>query len=160
MNSQECPWFRAGCTMEDTLWHDYKWLCLCSLKPTLILNGYDIRGNPCSTAFFNFYLSYFAPNTMNKALKIYEANWFCNRSRNVQWRSVDVSFQQPLNQWRSLTRNFVLIYLHLKCGRGGVVYLFQYWEEGIGETVVAAFKRGDGLLKLMRSGWITGLIAF
>lgn len=161
MNTQECSWFRAGCTMDDTPLYDCKWLCLRSLKPTPILNGCDVWGHPCSTAFFNFYLSYFAPNIMNEALKIDEADPFCNRSRNVQWRSVDLPFQQPLNQWRSLTRNFVLIYLHLKCGRGGVVYLFQYWEEGIGKTVVAVKRTGGWAAKtdaLWVNHWINCIL--
>lgn len=56
---------------------------------------------------------------MNKALKIH--------ATAVETGGEEVlMFQQPLNQPWSLTRDFVLIYLHLKCGRGGVVYLFQY----------------------------------
>lgn len=148
MNSRECPWFRAGCTMDAPLWYDCKWLCLHSPKPTLKLNRFDVQGILCSTTLFFCHILH--QNIMNQALKVYEADSFCNRSEEV------LTFQQPLNQWRSLTRDFVLIYLHLKCGRGGVVYLFQYWEEGIGETVVA--NGGDGLLKLMSSGWITGLV--
>lgn len=54
---------------------------------------------------------------MNETLKMYELNPFCHRSRNMQFvASVDVPFQQPLDQWWSLTGDFVLIYLHLKCG--------------------------------------------
>lgn len=54
----------------------------------------------------NFYLSYFAPNIMNKALKIYEADSFCSRGRNGQWRSVDVPFQQPNEGFRPHLSSF------------------------------------------------------
>lgn len=56
---------------------------------------------------------------MNKALQI-------DASAVETGREEVLTFQQPLNQPWSLTRDFVLIYLHLKCGRGGGVYLFQY----------------------------------
>lgn len=44
--------------------------------------------------------------------------------------SGDVLFQPPSNDERRLIGEFVLVYLHLKAGKDGVVYSFQYWEGG------------------------------
>lgn len=161
MNLQEhpCFTFRTGCMMDSTgMFGVCKWLCLHSVKPTKSDVTYEVISAALCILFQSVI---FTRNIINETLKMYELNPFCHSSRNMLCvESVDVPFQQPLDQWWSLTGDFVLIYLHLKSGWGDVVYLFQYWDEGIGETVVAAFRLGDGLLKLMRSGWITGLIVF